>query len=156
MNSATTPIWPERNRFMPAILAVAFSALLIALQSGLLLGLLSMMSTPVDRATADIWVSYPGVRSVDLGRGIPDYWQPRLEEQPEVQQVETCIMGFGLWTLPSNQKRPETLTEVCMVVGSSLEPDSIALVEPLRQKPALTAPLGQPMTQLLAESEQGR
>src|SRR5438876_4426142 len=144
MSYAITTIWHERNRFMPAILAVAFSALLIALQSGLLLGLLSMMSTPVDQATAHIWGAYPGTRSVDLGRGIPDYWQPRLEEDPTVQQVETCVMGFGMWTLTANQKRPKMQTEVCMVVGSSLEPESIALVEPLRRQPALVSQLAEP------------
>ena len=37
MSYAITTIWHERNRFLPAIMAVAFSALLIALQSGLLM-----------------------------------------------------------------------------------------------------------------------
>ena len=156
MNYAISTIWHERNRFMPAILAVAFSALLIALQSGLLLGLLSMMSTPVDRATADVWIGYPGTRSVDLGRPIPEYWQSRLEAKPEMRQVETCIMGFAHWTLHANQRRPETLTEACMILGTNLERDSIALVEPLRQRPALTSLLAEPMTVLIDESEKGR
>src|SRR5262249_12774584 len=141
------------NRFLPAIMAVAFSAMLIALQSGLLLGLLSMMSTPVDKASADVWVTFPGVRSVDLGRGIPEYWESRLASQPEVERVETSIMGFGLWTLPANEKRKETLTEVCMVVGTELDRDSIALVEPLRRQPHLAAMLAEPMTVLIDESE---
>src|SRR3954452_9212976 len=48
MSYALTTLGHERQRFLPAVLAVAFSALLIALQSGLLLGLLTLMSTPVD------------------------------------------------------------------------------------------------------------
>ena len=49
-------LWHERNRYLPAVLAVAFSALLIALQCGLLLGLFSITSTPIDHAGADLWV----------------------------------------------------------------------------------------------------
>jgi putative ABC transport system permease protein len=130
--------------------------MLIALQSGLLLGLLSMMSTPVDKATADVWVTFPGVRSVDLGGGIPDYWQSRVMEQPGVERVETSIMGFGLWTLRSNGARPKTLTEVCMVIGTDLDRTSIALLEPLRRQPHLTAMLAEPMTVLIDESDKGK
>ena len=71
MSYSLTTIWHERQRFLPAIFAVAFSAVLVSVQTGLVLGLLSMMSIPVDKATADVWVSYPGIRSVDLGRPIP-------------------------------------------------------------------------------------
>jgi putative ABC transport system permease protein len=156
MTYAITTIWHERNRFLPAIMAVAFSALLIALQTGLLLGLLSMMSTPVDKASADVWVAFPGVRSVDLGNGIPKYWETRVMEQPGVERVETSHMGFGLWTLRSNGARPETHTEVCMVVGTNLDPASIALLEPLRRQPHLVAMLAEPMTVLIDESEKGR
>ncbi|HLQ43388.1 MAG TPA: ABC transporter permease, partial [Planctomycetaceae bacterium] len=155
MSYAITTIWHERNRFLPAIMAVAFSALLIALQSGLLLGLLSMMSTPVDKASADIWVTFPGVRSVDLGQPIPSYWESRLQEQPGVERVETGVMGFALWTLHANEKRQE-LTEVCMLVGTELDRNSIALVEPLRRQPQLVAMLSEPMTVLIDESERGR
>ena len=70
MNYSLITIWQERQRFLPAVLAVGFSALLIALQGGLLLGLLKLMSTPVDHAPADVWVGHPEVLSVDLGRPV--------------------------------------------------------------------------------------
>ena len=71
MAVSLTTIWYERQRFLPAILAVAFSAVLVASQAGLVLGLLSMMSLPVDQSTADVWVGETGCRSVDLGLGDP-------------------------------------------------------------------------------------
>src|SRR5271165_3594034 len=71
-------LWHERQRFLPGVLAVAFSALLIALQCGLLLGLFSITSLPIDHTTADVWVGHPEVPSVDLGRPIPDAWQAYL------------------------------------------------------------------------------
>ena len=156
MGYALSTIWHERNRFLPAILAVSFSAVLIVLQTGLLLGLLTMMSTPVDRADADLWLGYPGVRSVDLGQSIPEAWQSSLWEQPEVDRVETCVMGFAPWSIPISAKHPDPLTEVCMVIGTELHSDSIAVLEPLKRQPKLLAALGAQMTVLIDESERDR
>ena len=67
-------LWHERQRYIPGVLAVAFSALLIALQCGLLLGLLSITSIPIDYTRADIWIGSQDILSVDLGHklaGIP-------------------------------------------------------------------------------------
>ena len=44
MSYALTTLWYERQRYLPGVLAVGFSALLIALQAGLLL------STPYPRS----------------------------------------------------------------------------------------------------------
>src|SRR6202011_5608169 len=72
----TFPIlWHERSRFLTGVLAVAFSALLITVQCGMLLGVFSIMSLPVDHAArefkggeaVDVWVGHPTVLSVDLG-----------------------------------------------------------------------------------------
>ena len=82
MGYALSTIWYERQRFLPAIMAVAFSAVLIAVQGGLVIGLLSMMSRPVDMASADLWIGYPGVQSVDLGRAIPERWNARVAAEP--------------------------------------------------------------------------
>src|SRR5689334_10486806 len=123
MSYALSTIWYERQRFLPAILAVAFSAVLIAVQGGLVIGLLSMMSRPVDMTSADVWVGYPGVQSVDLGRAIPDRWAARVAAEPGVERVETAVVGFSLWTHSSagEPANPEVIT----VVGCRLHPDAL-------------------------------
>ena len=78
MSYSLQTLWYERQRFMPGVLAVAFSALLIALQCGLLLGLFSITSIPIDGSHADIWVGHPEVPSIDLGRPIPEAWMSYL------------------------------------------------------------------------------
>jgi putative ABC transport system permease protein len=50
VNYSLATLWHERPRFLPGIGAVAFSAVLIALQSGLLLGLFRITSIPVDKS----------------------------------------------------------------------------------------------------------
>ena len=155
MNYALLTIWFERQRFLPAILAVAFSAILIAVQVGLVIGLVSMMSLPVDKSLADVWVGYPGVRSVDLGRPIPDRWITRVASQPGVERVEPAIIGFSLWIRVTSREAPAT-PEVITVVGSRLESGSLGAVEYLRSHPELMAKLREPNTVAVDESDLGR
>lgn len=155
MSYSLTTIWYERQRFLPAILAVAFSAVLVAVQSGIVLGLLSMMSLPVDTATADVWVGYPGVRSVDLGRPIPERWVVRVAAHPEVERAEPAVLGFSLWTRPDPSTN-STISEVCTVVGTRLDPNSLAAVEAVRADKDLLARLSEHGAVAIDESELGR
>jgi len=155
MTYALTTIWYEKSRFLPAVLAVSFSAVLIAVQSGILIGLLSTISIPVDKAEADLWVGYPGVRSVDLGRPIPERWAARVEAQPEVIRTEPAVIGFSLWTRVASRDAPAT-PEVITVVGTRLNSGSLGAVEYLRDRPELMAKLIEPNTVALDESDLGR
>lgn len=155
MSYALSTIWFERQRFLPAILAVAFSAVLVAVQAGLILGLFAMTSRPLDRASADVWVGYPGVRSVDLGRPIPERWVVRLASQPEVERAEPAVLGFALWTRTGDVPG-RTTSEACTVVGTRLDPNSPAAVEAVRTDNELLARLSVRGAVAIDESELGR
>src|SRR5207247_4876237 len=99
MSYSLATLWYERQRFIPGVLAVAFSAMLIALQCGLLLGLFSITSIPIDNSEAEIWVSHPKVPSVDLGWTIPESWISYLA-YPEVEHSEVYMEGFAYWSEP--------------------------------------------------------
>jgi putative ABC transport system permease protein len=137
MSYALATLWHERNRYLPGVLAVAFSALLIALQCGLLLGLFSITSIPIDTTRADIWVGYPDVLSVDLGKPIPASWIAFLS-MPEIDpgQVEYYMQGFAYWSKPNGG------SELCMVIGSRLEGEPLGAVDCLtpRLRDMLTYP----------------
>jgi putative ABC transport system permease protein len=150
-----TTIWHERQRFLPAILAVAFSAVLVTVQTGLVLGLISMMSIPVDKAAADVWVSYPGIPSVDLGRPIPERWLVRLAAHPEVERAEAAILAFSLWTRPG-QTPATSKSEVCTIVGTRLDTHSLAASEAIRSNKETLARLSEFGTVVVDESEVGR
>lgn len=155
MNYSLATIWYERHRFLPAILAVAFSAILIAVQGGLVIGLLSMMSLPIDRSLADVWVGYPGVRSVDLGRPIPARWVSRVAAQPQIERVEPCMIGFSLWTRIDRGRTPAT-PEVITIVGCRLNPAALGAVKVLRDDPELLVKLAEPGAVAVDASELGK
>jgi putative ABC transport system permease protein len=141
-------LWHERNRFLPGILAVGFSTLLIALQFGLLLGMFSVVSVPVDRSTADVWVGYPGVQSVDMGLPIPEAWRSRLEGQPEVVRTEPYVEGVVPWP------RPNGGVEFAVVVGSHLGRASLGAIADLT--PELRKRLTEPGAVVVNEDDLGR
>src|SRR5262249_40826923 len=100
MSYSLATLWHDRQRYVPGVLAVGFSALLIALQCGLLLGLFSITSIPVDHTSADIWVGSPEVLSVDLGQRIPESFLLRVLENPGVEAAELYAQGFAYWGKP--------------------------------------------------------
>jgi putative ABC transport system permease protein len=148
MSYSLATLWHERARYLPGILAVAFSALLIALQFGLLFGLLSVTSLPIDHSHADLWVGSKAVNSVDLGRAIPDRFIGRLTTEEGVEAVEEYYQGFSQWS------KPDGGSELCMVCGSRLEPDAQGAVDALT--PELRARLTEPLAIVIDESELDR
>jgi putative ABC transport system permease protein len=146
MPYALTILWHERSRFLPAIFAVAFSALLIALQCGLLLGLLAFTSLPIDRSSADIWVSNRDVESIALSHPIPEDWRLRLDEQPEVVQTESLLFGFASWHRPDSGS-----AETCCIVGTRLEDGALGVLRDLT--PEMRDRLSEPGAVVVDESE---
>jgi putative ABC transport system permease protein len=148
MSYSLSTLWYERQRYLPGVLAVAFSALLIALQCGLLLGLFSITSIPIDNTRAHIWMGAPQVLSVDLGRPIREDYFARMAAIPEVAHTETYLQGFAYWS------KPDGGTELCMIVGSSLEKDALGRVKELT--PEMCTLLTEPGTIVVDESDLGR
>jgi putative ABC transport system permease protein len=148
MSYSLATLWHERQRYLPGVLAVAFSALLIALQCGLLLGLFSITSMPVDHTHADIWMGGPQVLSVDLGQPIREAYLARLASQPEVARCEIYLQGFAYWSKPGGGN------ELCMVIGSRLETDALGRVDELN--PELCEKLTETGTIVIDESDKDR
>jgi len=136
MGYALQTLWHEWSRYFAGVLAVQFSAVLIALQCGLLLGLFKITSIPVDHTKADIWVGSKAVPSVDLGRPIPTSYVTRVAGLPGVQMPELYVANFG------NFSKPEGGTELCFLLGCQLDPQSIGVADVLTpdQRVALTEP----------------
>jgi putative ABC transport system permease protein len=148
MSYALVTLWHERQRFLPGILAVAFSASLIGLQCGLLLGIFTFASLPIDHAPAQIWMGGLNVQSVDLARPIPESYQSRLAAQPEIDRCELYLQDAGNWM------RPDGGVEPIMIVGSNLDSESLGAMREL--SPDLRALLTEPYSVAVDESELGR
>src|SRR5262245_37518812 len=134
MSYALQTLWHERTRYSSGVLAVAFSAVLIALQCGLLLGLFKITSIPIDNTGADLWIGSTAVPSVDLGKPIPASYLSRVDGLSGVRSVELYIANFANFT------RPTGGTELCFLLGSKLDDDAAGAAGLLtkEQREALT------------------
>src|SRR4051812_16715319 len=148
MSYSLTTLLYERQRYLPALAAVGFSAMLIALQCGLLIGLFSITSMPIDRTEADVWMGAPGVLSVDLGRPIREGYLARVAAQPEIERCEPYVQGFAYWAKGNGG------TELCMVIGSRLLPGSLGIIN--RLTPAQLSLLTEPGAIIIDRSDMDR
>lgn len=124
------------RRFAPAMVAVAFSGLLVLLQAAIILGIFSLSSQYVTRSEADLWIGYPGVQSLDLGRPIGAQAEVFAWSNPHVRQVEPILWGSGEW-----RTRTRGMVNV-YIVGVLPDAGAMALSEAL--KPTERAALAQP------------
>ena len=115
------------------MLAVTFSAVLIALQCGLLLGLFKITSIPIDNTTADVWVGSTAVQSVDLGKPIPEsYMTPRRRDRRACGMPELYIANFANFTKPAGG------TELCFLLGSKLDADAAGAADVAHRRSSAT------------------
>jgi putative ABC transport system permease protein len=138
-------VWRQQLRYLPAVFAVAFSAVLSTLQCGLLVGILNIAARPIRRSDADVWLASPGVRGLGFGRPIPLAWKTRLLSQPEVRRVEEYLCGFAQF------QRPDGSTDQCIVVGMRLEAGSLGALQNLT--PEMRRSLTRPGTAVVYRSE---
>lgn len=90
-------LWREWRRFMPAMLAICFTGLLLMVQAALVLGIFGSAALYVNASSAALWVGYPGTQSVNLGRGIDSDVEMALRMQPDVTAVEPLLWLDGDW-----------------------------------------------------------
>jgi putative ABC transport system permease protein len=147
MSYALQTLWHEKARYAAGVGAVAFSAVLIVLQVGLLLGLFEITSVPVDHTDAHIWVGSQDVKSIDLGTQINiNSYMPRLtEKRGLVGQPELYLANYA------NLTRDDGGMERCFVLGGSLEDGACGAPSVLT--PELRARLTQPNSIVVDESD---
>lgn len=145
---AWASLWHDRQRYLPGVLGVAFSALLISLQCGMLMGMFTFASLPIDRARADIWLGGPSIQTADLSRPISEHQLVRLAAQPEIDQAEIYLQQRSYWIKPDGNQ------ELCLVIGSRLEDNSLGAVRELG--PGLRRRLNQRGAVVIDQSDLGR
>jgi putative ABC transport system permease protein len=149
VNYSLQTLLHERTRYAAGVGAVAFSAVLMALQFGLMLGLFTIVSIPIDNTDSrNVWLGSQDVKSVDLGEPIPLSHIGRLGERPGVQPAEPFIAMFGRF------QKPDGGTDLCFLLGSSLEADSAGAASVLT--PELRGRLTEPFSIVMDESDMTR
>jgi putative ABC transport system permease protein len=136
----------EWRRYLPAMLAVAFSGVLLLMQTALVFGILGTTAVYMRTSDAQLWVGYPHTPTVELGRPIPPSARTALLMDPGVEQVEPFAWFNGDWRGPS-----ETGSVAIFVSGISTRPDALMFSRVLT--PGQRAQLRQPFAILVDRSD---
>jgi putative ABC transport system permease protein len=91
----------DRGKLATTLVGVIFSIVLVNIQGGLFLGLLSKASLLVDFGRADIWVGHAHMSNVDFPQDIPLRWVHRIRSIEGVARAEPYLVAASTMTLPS-------------------------------------------------------
>ena len=119
MSLALATLVYEWRRYMAAVIALAFSGLLILAQVGLFTGIVHGATATIDRSRADLMILSPKSESlINSGpSGLPRRLGPQIYLNPEVLQVASFDGDGASWTNhpPAGVKQISTYVQVNMV-----------------------------------------
>lgn len=136
----------EWRRFLPAMLAVAFSGLLLLMQAALVFGIFGSTAVYITASDADLWVGYPGTQSIELGRPIAPRARTALLMDPGVARVEPFAWVDGDWRGPAG-----TGGVSVFVSGISTQPDGMIFSDVLN--PVQRASLKEPFAVIVDRAD---
>lgn len=100
----------DRGKLTIAMLGVVFSVVLMGMQGGLFLGLMSKASLLTESSEADLWVSRRGVENVDFANYLPIRWANRIRSLPSVAEAQPIIVGKTVATTSGGEYE-----DVCVI-----------------------------------------
>jgi putative ABC transport system permease protein len=119
MSLALATLIHEWRRYLAAVIALAFSGLLILAQVGMFTGIVKGATATVDRSRADILILPPTMESlINSGpSGLPARIQPQIYMNPEVVEVASWDGNGGRWNnVPkAGEKQVTQFVSVMMV-----------------------------------------
>jgi putative ABC transport system permease protein len=138
----------DRIRFAITLTGIAFSTILMGIQLGMLLNFVHTISTVVDHAGADLWITAEGVPSVDLATPLQERRRFQAMSVEGVAAAEPYMLHFGFL------KRPDGVRQIVIVIG--IDPDAtmglpFAMVDGQSAKDALAEPDGAVIDRLYAD-----
>lgn len=148
MRYAIQTLWFERRRYLAGILAVAFSAVLMAVQGGVLVGLVATVSAPVDQAPADIWVAIPHTPSADNAGPLSIRKRNQLMMLPQVAETDEYVQQFSRW------HHPDAGYVLVIVCGVNLSESSLGPLAKLT--PEMRVNLSEPGAVVIDERDKAK
>jgi len=98
MSLALATLLYEWRRYMAAVVALAFSGMMVLVMLGLFTGIIHSEFATTERCNADIFVLPPKVASmVNSNISLPARVQPQIFLNPHVTEVRSLEESFGSW-----------------------------------------------------------
>ena len=156
MSLALSTLIYEWRRYTAAVVALAFSGLLILAEIGMFTGIVRGITATVDRSRADIMIMGPKVNAlVDSGpgTGVPKRITPTIYMNPQVTEVEPMAGDGGMW-INSPKPGEKRKTELVQIWAIDTRAGSVSL--PTDYTDATRIALQEPFAVAVDETSLGR
>ena len=155
MSLALSTLLYEWRRYMAAIVALAFSGLLVLAQVGMFMGIGKAFTATIDRARADVMVLAPGSTGLFNGgpSGVARRVMPVVQSHPDVVAVADLDGSGGRWQNVVEGDAPRK-TEFVQVTIIDAVPGAVTV--PTDYSDELVEALRQPFGVAIDETAKGR
>ena len=145
MSLALSTLIYEWRRYMAAVIALAFSGLLILAEVGMFVGIGKSFTATIDRSPADIVVTAPKAESImNGGSGLPRRMMPRVYMDPEVVQVADLAGDGAPFRNIDADKSKKTQQKYVQLMAVDLQPGAVTW--PTDYTPDMRVALSEPFT----------
>jgi putative ABC transport system permease protein len=143
MSLALSTLIYEWRRYLAAVIALAFSGLLILAEVGMFVGMGKSFTATIDRSPADVMVMAPKSESLmNGGNGLPRRFMPLMYMHPEVVSVADLDGDGALFQTISTDPKVKKKREYVQIMAVDLQPGSVTL--PRDYGPDAVAALSEP------------
>ncbi len=151
MSLALSTVIYEWRRYLAAVVALAFSGLLILAQVGMFVGIGKAFTATIDRSRADIFVLSPKSTDLFSSTGMPRRLKPLVYLDPDVVEVTDMAQNGGLFSnLNKGGEKKRTYVNVSAV---DVAPNALGL--PTDFDDAMRQAISEPYTVAIDKSALG-
>ncbi len=158
MSLALSTVIYEWRRYLAAVIALAFSGLLVLAQVGMFTGIGKAFTATIDRSRADIFVLPAKSESLMNSGGLPRRVMPILYMNPQVVEVADMDGDGAMFTNPKLKpkpgEKPRRNREFVQIMAVDTEPGSVTL--PTDYSEATREALSEPYTIAVDRTALGR
>jgi putative ABC transport system permease protein len=128
MSLALSTLIYEWRRYLAAVVALAFSGLLVLAQIGMFMGVGKAFTANIDRARAEIMILGPRAENLMNGAaGLPARVKPTIYMHPEVMAVADLPGNGGMWQNDPGPDGGKRKREFVQVFAVDTQPEAVTL-----------------------------
>jgi putative ABC transport system permease protein len=142
----------EWRRYLAAVIALAFSGLLILAEAGMFVGMGKSFTATIDRSPADIMLTAPKSESLINGgnTGLPRRIRPLVYMHPDVLRVDDLAGNGAVFRNLNPTKGKKTQQDFVQIMAVDLEPGAVTW--PTDYTPQMRLALSEPYAIALDET----
>ena len=153
MSLALSTLIYEWRRYLAAVIALAFSGLLILAEVGMFVGIGKSFTATIDRSPADVIITGPKSESLldDSGSGLPRRVLPLVYMHPEVLRIDDMAAGGGMFRNINAGTTAKTKEQYVQMMAVDLAPGAVTW--PVDYTPQMRLVLSEPYTVAIDETD---